>query len=435
MSTIISQSVPRRRLIVLGSTGSIGVNALEVVDHLRRAGLYEFEVVGLAAGSNRERLQQQAAQFNVAHLAIAEGLPQKGVGPLFSGPDAALRLVEAVARPGDLVLGAMVGAAGIPATLAAIDRGCDIALANKETLVAAGAIVMPRARQRGVNILPVDSEHSAVFQCLANVQASKRPNVQRTDGGFVNHSADLDVSTFGRFDVSAVRRIVITASGGPFRNASAAEIAAATVEQALNHPTWNMGRKVTIDSATMMNKALEIIEAHWLFDLPPRKIEVVIHPQSLVHSFVEFVDGSVIAQLGPPDMRTPIQYALTWPRRLEGCSRQLDWTTLRQLDFAPVDHERFPAVRLAYDVIERGGSAGAILNAANEVAVHAFLERRISFGQISAVVRAAVDAIPARPIQTLEDVLSADHEARQWVAQRIQAQPSVPAVVPAASRC
>jgi 1-deoxy-D-xylulose-5-phosphate reductoisomerase len=428
MSTAAGQSVPRRRLIVLGSTGSIGVNALAVVDHLRCAGLYEFEVVGLAAGSNVERLLQQAAQFNVAHLAIAEA-PEKEVRSLFSGPDAALRLIEAVARPGDLVLGAMVGAAGIPATLAAIDRGCDIALANKETLVAAGAIVMPRARLRGVNILPVDSEHSAVFQCMEGLKTWSPGGLKEDQA-----SAPSSLQAFRTPSLpSAVRRIVITASGGPFRNASAAAIAAATVEQALNHPTWNMGRKITIDSATMMNKALEIIEAHWLFDLSPQKIEVVIHPQSLVHSFVEFVDGSVIAQLGPPDMRTPIQHALTWPQRLEGCSRRLDWTTLRQLDFAPVDHDRFPAVRLAYDVIERGGTAGAILNAANEVAVHAFLERRIGFGQISALVRAAVDAIPARPIETLEDVLNADRQARQWSEQRIQAEPSAAAVVPAAS--
>ncbi|MDY7107347.1 MAG: 1-deoxy-D-xylulose-5-phosphate reductoisomerase [Planctomycetota bacterium] len=381
---------PSRRLIVLGSTGSIGVNALEVVDHLHAQGLAELDVVGLAAGANTALLARQAARFGVEHVAVADGgrtSPLDGIDHVYTGSGAAQELVEAIAREGDLLLGAMVGSAGVPATLTAIDRGCDIALANKETLVAAGELVLPRATRKGVHLLPVDSEHSAIAQCLRS----------------------------GR-TVDEVRRLVLTASGGPFRTWEKQRLFSATPEQALRHPTWNMGRKVTIDSASMMNKALEVIEAHWLFDMPASKIEVIVHPQSLVHGFVEFEDGSVAAQLSPPDMRMPIQYALTWPQRLEGCARSMDWTDLRRMEFEPVDDERFPAVRLAYDVIGRGGTAGAVLNAANEAAVTAFLDHRIPFGLIPRLAREALEAIPVRPVERLEDVLEADRLARAFVA-------------------
>lgn len=387
---------PSRRLIVLGSTGSIGVNTLGVVEHLRERGLYDFEVVGLATGSNADAVHEQSRRFGVRHVAIANDVHARsdssGQRCIYTGANAALEMVQAVAQEGDLVVGAMVGSAGVPATLGAIDRGCDIALANKETLVAAGALVMPKVRERGVNLLPIDSEHSALFQCLVS----------------------------GR-SIDEVRRIVITASGGPFRTWSREQTDNATVEQALNHPTWSMGPKVTIDSASLMNKALEIIEAHWLFGLPSAKIEVIIHPQSLIHSFVEFVDGSVLAQLGPPDMRTPIQYALTWPLRLEGCSKRVDWTTLRKMDFEQVDHGRFAAPRLAHRVIETGGTAGAIINAANEAAVTAFLARRIPFGRISMFVQEALEAIAAQPVRTLADVLEADQAARRYVNEAIEA--------------
>ena len=382
-----------RRLIVLGSTGSIGTSALTVVEHLRRENLYDFEVVALAAGGNGERLARQARQLGVDRVAIADpaqapGL--SGIDHVHAGPDAALELVEAVARPGDLLLGAMVGAAGVPATLAAIDRGCDIALANKETLVAAGGLVMPKVKASGVNLLPIDSEHSAIFQCLLA----------------------------GR-SIDEVKRLVITASGGPFRTWPGPKLYHATVEEALNHPTWSMGPKITIDSAALMNKALEVIEAHWLFGLPRDRIDVIVHPQSIVHSFVEFVDGSVIAQLGPPDMKTPIQYALTWPTRTAGCSATMDWSSLKRMDFEPVDHERFPALRLAYEVIEKGGSAGAILNAANEAAVAAFLDRRIPFGRISDLVREALGAFEVTPLHTIDDVRAADRAARRYVEGRL----------------
>ncbi|MFP4145063.1 MAG: 1-deoxy-D-xylulose-5-phosphate reductoisomerase [Phycisphaeraceae bacterium] len=383
-----------RRLIVLGSTGSIGCNTLEVVEHLRQAGEAAIDVVGLAAGRNADRLIEQARRLDVPAVAIADeklapaveqALPKATV---FSGEDAAKRLVEEIHATD--VAAAVVGAAGLPATLAAIERGRTIHLSNKETLVAAGELVTTLVKKHGARLLPVDSEHSAIFQCIDG-----HPN-QR------------------------IQRIVLTASGGPFRNADKATIDRATPEEALNHPTWNMGPKVTIDSASMTNKALEIIEAHWLFGLPGERIEPIVHPQSVVHSFVEFVDGSVLAQLGPPDMRTPIQYALTWPGRAPGCSRAMDWAELSELTFQPADFGRFGALKLAYRVIEAGGTAGAIFNAANEAAVEAFLERRIRFGRIVEVVGEALDALPARPIDSLETVLEADREARAYVVGRVE---------------
>jgi 1-deoxy-D-xylulose-5-phosphate reductoisomerase len=410
----------RRRLIVLGSTGSIGVNCLAVVAHLRDTNSCHFNVAGLAAGSNVPLLLEQARQFAVEHIAIADGAGQRvdsTAAKVFTGSDSALQLVEHVARSGDLVVGAMVGSAGIPAILAAIERGCDIALANKETLVAAGALVMPLARERNVNVLPIDSEHSAILQCLeGHIETSKRRNVKMKDE---MGDGDFAVSTFRRFDVSGLRRIVITASGGPFRGWSRDRMERATVKDALNHPTWSMGPKVTIDSASLMNKALEIIEAHWLFGLPADKIEVIVHPQSLIHSFVEFVDGSVIAQLGPPDMRTPIQYALTWPERASGISRAMDWTNLKRMDFEPVDLDHFEAPLLAKRVIEAGGTSGAILNAANEAAVTAFLNHQIAFPRITELVREALDALPPTPVRNLNDVMQADEAAREFVNDRL----------------
>jgi len=394
-----------RRVVVLGSTGSIGVNALAVIEHLTRSGQQPFEVVGLAAGTNAKQLAEQAQRVGCPAAAIADpcGAAAINTEHVFVGPDAAIKLIEHT-RP-DVVVSAIVGIAGLPATVAALRQGCTVALANKETLVAAGAWVVPLAAKHGATLIPIDSEHSAIFQCLAQVVAP-----------------------------DAVRRVVLTASGGPFRDWSVAQMRDATPEQALNHPTWDMGPKITIDSATMMNKALEVIEAHHLFGLPPEKIEVVIHPQSVVHSFVELADHSVLAQLGPPDMRTPIQVALTHPRRVPGCSDQLDWSKLSRLDFHPPAPERFPALRLAYDCIRAGGTsggasggtsggtAGAILNAANEVAVAAFLEHRIGFGRIVELVADTLQAIPVGKIADLSDVFAADQQAREHVRTLIQAQ-------------
>lgn len=386
---------PSRRVIVLGSTGSIGVSALDVVaslDAAESAGP-RFEVIGLAAGTRAADLEAQAARFDVRDLALAAPGASDAVASsrrLRTGPDAATTLVREIARPGDLVVAAMVGAAGIPAVLAAIEAGCDVALANKETLVAAGAIVMPAAAAAGVAILPVDSEHAALHQCLRS-----------------GHGPD------------EVRRLVLTASGGPFRTWDAERMRVATVDAALDHPTWAMGRKVTIDSASMMNKGLELIEAHWLFGIDADRLDAIVHPQSIVHSFVEFADGSTLAQLSPPDMRMPIQYAMCHPERVPGCAPTLDWAGLRELVFEPVDHDRFPAIRIALEAIRRGGTAGAILNAANEVAVEAFLAERIPFGRLAELVAEAIAELPIDPVTDLANVQAADAAARDWVRHRL----------------
>ena len=383
-----------RRLIVLGSTGSIGASALEVVEHLAASegGGPRFEIVGLAAGRRLEDLERQCARFGVQDAAIGLQSCEKTPGSslrIRTGSRSAVELVRDVAAPGDLVIAAMVGAAGIPAVLEAIDRGCDVALANKETLVAAGAIVTEAATRKGVEIVPIDSEHAAVHQCVRS----------------------------GR-DADEISKIVLTASGGPFRTWDANRIDRATVEEALAHPTWKMGPKVTIDSASMMNKGLELIEAHWLFGVDADRLDAIVHPQSIVHSFVEFLDGSSIAQLSPPDMRMPIQYAMCHPMRVPGCAPALDYTTLRELVFEPVDHRRFPAPGLALQAIRTGGTAGAILNAANEAAVEAFLEGRIRFGRISELVAAALDSIEALEARDLDEVVEADRRARGFVRER-----------------
>jgi 1-deoxy-D-xylulose-5-phosphate reductoisomerase len=380
----------RRRVFLLGSTGSIGTSALDVVRDFARRGDARFEVVGLAAARNGDALVAQAREFGARAIALAddsvdlEGHAALPTGTrVLRGADAARELLRDHARRGDLVLAAMVGAAGIEPVLEAIALGCDVALANKEALVAAGSIVMPAAARAGVRIIPVDSEHNALFQCLKASTA-----------------------------MDEVRRVVLTASGGPFRMRSRSEMARATVDDALAHPTWRMGPKVTIDSASLMNKALELIEAHWLFGLGAERIDAIIHPQSIVHGFVEYLDGSVLAQLSPPDMRTPIQQAMCDPQRFDGPSRKLDFTALRSLDFEPVDLERFPAITLAHRVISAGGSAGAVLTAANEIAVRAFLDRRIGFLDITEVVRATLDACRPCPVASLADVRSADAAAR-----------------------
>lgn len=387
-----------RRLIVLGSTGSIGVNTLSVVDHLTRNGS-QIEVVGLAARSSTKALIEQAKRFNVKHLAVAdkasaaklhEAMPEVEI---FAGDDAALQLVKQVDCSD--VAAAIVGIAGLPATLAAIELGRRIHLSNKETLVAAGALMTRKAAENGAILLPVDSEHSAIFQCLAGVNEQPRSK--------------------------SIRRLVLTASGGAFRDRPLDQIASATPEDALKHPTWDMGPKVTIDSATMMNKGLEIIEAQWLFGVAPEKIQPLIHPQSLVHSFVEFVDGSVLAQLSPPDMRSPIQTALTWPDRVAGCGDKLDWTRLGDLNFYPPCPDRYPAIELAYKALRLGGTAPAVLNAANEAAVQAFLDRKIAFGQIVPLVANALEAISPQPADQLTTILDADQAARRCVAEELQA--------------
>ncbi len=382
------------RLLVLGSTGSIGVSTLEVVEHLEAATHRRCEVVALVAGRNAATLAEQARRHRPAAIGLADesargDLGEVGGAKVHLGEDAALEIVETFARPGDVVMGAMVGAAGIAPTVAAIRKGCRIALANKETLVAAGSLVMGEITRRQGMILPVDSEHSALFQAMRSGESRE------------------------------VRRVVLTASGGPFRTWPLERLRNATVSDALAHPTWKMGRKVTIDSASLMNKALEVIEAHWLFGLSADRIEAIVHPQSVVHGFAEFVDGSVIAQLSPPDMKMPIQCALTHPERVDGCAARMDWTRLRGLEFEPVDRERFPAIDLAGEVIRRGGSAGAVFNAANEIAVEAFLAGRIGFTRIHGLVAEALDSLPSQSLESLDDVAAADAAARAWTEEQV----------------
>lgn len=399
-----TQHPVEKRLIVLGSTGSIGTQTLEVIEHLnaladRGQSPVRYRVVGLATGRNAAAMFEQAAKFGVRELALANGVasdPAPTGARVRRGESGAEQLVREVEC--DLVLGAMVGAAGLPATLAAVQLGRDIALANKETLVAAGSLVIPAARASGSRLLPVDSEHCAAWQSLLAGQPDACPPMICADH---------------------ISRMILTASGGPFRSWSASDTYNATPAQALKHPTWQMGPKVTVDSASLTNKALEIIEAHWLFGIPGEKIDVVVHPQSIVHALVEFADGNVIAQFAAPDMRTPIQYALTYPHRSAGMSRKIDWRTLGTLEFSPPDRERFPALDAAYDIIARGGTAGAVFNAANEVAVEAFLDGRIPFGRIPELSRAALDRVGISPVRAIDDVLAADAEARRMVAREL----------------
>lgn len=397
---ISTSNAKTRRVLVLGSTGSIGVQALEVIEHLNM--LFEqgessvrYQIVGLAGGSNAELLQSQAAQFAVRDVAICKGndsLDQSRLN-LRTGVDSARRLVEEV--PCDLVVGAIVGFAGLDSVLSAIERGIDVALANKETLVAAGSLVIESARKSGARLLPVDSEHAGVWQCLQSISLDPYCPPMETPSG--------------------IDRVVLTASGGPFRSRTRQQIVGATLDDALNHPNWAMGAKVTIDSATLMNKALELIEAHWLFGLSADQLGAVIHPQSTVHAMIERSDRSVIAQLGAKDMKAPIQHALSFPARLAGCAPNLDVTQLGQLNFEPIDPDRFPAIGLAMRTIEAGGTAGAILNAANEQAVGAFIQGRLGFGRIDECVAQAMNELPIEPINTLDDVIAADTRAREFV--------------------
>lgn len=394
-----------RRLIILGSTGSIGTQTLGVVEHVNRlhdAGRspVRFDVVGLAAGVNTGLLAEQARRFGVGELAVAHPDAEFiGPGTPRRGPGAAERLVREVEC--DLVVASMVGAAGLPATLGAVELGRDIALANKETLVMAGPVMLDAARRRGVRLFPVDSEHAGVWQALAGVLEPAQAPPFVAPG--------------------TVRRVVLTASGGAFRDRTLSEVHDATPEQALAHPNWSMGAKVTIDSATMTNKALELIEAHHLFGLDNDRLGVLIQRQSVVHALAELADGAVIAHMGAPDMRHPIQAAITAPHTLDTRDEtRLDLDTLTRLDFAPVDPARFPAIGLARRVIDQGGTSGAIMNAANETAVEAFMQHRVPFGRITGLTAEAMDAIEPVPLTDLDSTLDADRRAREHVESRLQ---------------
>ena len=368
-----------RGVALLGSTGSIGTTALRVLERQRD----RFHVAALTAFANGDLLEEQAARFSPSFV----GCVNNGASDRSSWRTGHECLVEAATRSDvDIVLNAVVGAAGLDATLAALEAGKRVALANKESLVVAGSLVMDTARRHGGEVVPVDSEHSAILQCLAG----RRP-------------AD-------------VRRVILTASGGPFRDWSPERLAKATVDDALHHPTWQMGRKITVDSATLANKALEVIEAHYLFDLPYDRIDVVVHPQSVVHSLVEFVDGSVLAQMGTPSMELPVLYALTHPERVPDSGVQpFDPVRCSPLTFEPVRHDQFPALRLGTRAGMAGGAAPAVFNAANEQAVALFLEGRITFNDIADAIESALASLEHTPGGTREALLSADSSARRHV--------------------
>jgi len=385
-----------KEIAILGSTGSIGRQTLAVVEGMPE----RFRVVALAAGHNLEELAQQVAKHHPQLVSVAdaarasalvERLGSAGIQGLPEIQHGSAGLAAVATHPrAEMVVSAAVGVVGLEATYAAVKAGKQLALSNKEVLVAAGELVMAAAREANVELLPVDSEHNAIHQCLRGAQRNE------------------------------VKRLVLTASGGPFRKTPLAAMASATPEQALAHPNWRMGRRITIDSATLVNKGFEVIEAHWLFGMRPDQIEVVIHPQSTIHSMVEFVDGSILAQLGPTDMRMPIQYALTYPERLASKEVALIWGELRRLDFEKVSTRRFPCLRLAREALRKKGAYPCAFNAADEVAVEAFLDGRLPFPGIAAVIEQVLARTPRIKLTAISDVLAADAEARRMAREEVE---------------
>ncbi|MBN1399019.1 MAG: 1-deoxy-D-xylulose-5-phosphate reductoisomerase [Bacteroidetes bacterium] len=375
-----------KNIAILGSTGSIGRNSLSVIHNLSD----RFNVTYLSTNTNIELLQNQITQFKPRGVVVLDEKKAPALR-LIAGDSVEILtgregLLEIVRRDDvDIVINSLVGFAGLKPTIEAIKHHKNIALANKETLVVAGELVTSLAREYGVSLLPIDSEHSAILQCLAGEQWPR------------------------------ISKIILTASGGPFLNLSKDEFSSITVERALNHPNWKMGNKITIDCATMMNKGLEVIEAHWLFGIPTERIDVVIHPQSIIHSMVEFVDGSIKAQLGIPDMKIPIQYALTYPDRVQLNGGKVDFPKLQMLTFLAPDRDKFRCLQLAYDAIALGGTAPAIMNAANEVAVQAFLEKKIPFQRIPELIEKALDSQPNHLSPDLEHTFQSDHKTREYV--------------------
>lgn len=368
----------KRKISIIGSTGSIGRQALEVIEKLQD----KFEIIALTGGANVELLREQALKFKPKYVCVGnskgEKLDIEGVKTLYG--QEGLEEICSI-KENDIILVSVSGKVGLRPTLTAIDNGIDIALANKETLVMAGDIVMPRAKEKGVNIIPVDSEHCAIHQCIK--------------------------------DISQVDKLIITASGGPFLHKTIDDMKNATVAQALNHPRWSMGKKITVDSATLMNKGLEIIEAHHLFNMPYEKIDVVVHPQSIVHSAIEYVDGSVIAQLGLPSMHIPIQYAITYPERFEGIkSKSFSFADIARLDFEKPDFEKFPSVKMAYEAGKIGGSATVCMNAANEEAVFAFLEDKIKLYEIYQITSKMMEQHHLVKNPSIDEIFEIDKEVR-----------------------
>jgi 1-deoxy-D-xylulose-5-phosphate reductoisomerase len=381
-----------RRITILGSTGSVGASTIDLIE--RNPGAFEIEA--LTANKNVKLLAEQARRLKpqlavvadpALYGALKQALADTNIA-VAAGPEA---LIEAAKRPASWVMSAIVGAAGLRATMAAVERGACVALANKESLVCAGDLMTEAVKRHGATLLPVDSEHNAIFQCFEGDQRR------------------------------SIEKLILTASGGPFRTRKREELRGVTPAQAVAHPNWDMGAKISVDSATMMNKGLEVIEACHLFAMPEPQIEVVVHPQSIIHSMVAYEDGSVLAQLGSPDMRTPIAYTLAWPKRMAAPSARLDFAKIATLTFEPPDPERFPALRLARQALKDGGTSPTVLNAANEVAVFGFLEGRIGFLEITDVVEDTLAAMPAAPMTSLEQLSAVDAEARATASRRAKA--------------
>ncbi|MCH8836199.1 MAG: 1-deoxy-D-xylulose-5-phosphate reductoisomerase [Candidatus Marinimicrobia bacterium] len=383
-----------RALTILGSTGSIGTQTLEVVENLPG----EFRVVALTANRNIELLAHQARQFEVEAVALADPTGADELRRMLAGSGIAIHtgrsgLLEIAGRDDiDLCLNGLVGGGGMAPTMAALEAGVDVALSNKESLVMAGALITALQQEKGARLLPIDSEHSAIWQCLAGE------------------------------DRSQIRRLVLTGSGGPFRTWPLEDMSQVTREQALRHPNWDMGPKVTIDSATMMNKGLEVIEARWLYDIPPERIDIVIHPQSIIHSMVEFVDGSIKAQLGVPDMKIPIQYALAYPDHRPADWPRLDLAAIGELTFEEPDLEKFPCITLAYDALRRGGSAPAALNLANDLAVQAFLDDQLAFASIPRVLERVLSEHPFIETPTLADLEELEGWTERYVSKTLSSE-------------
>jgi 1-deoxy-D-xylulose-5-phosphate reductoisomerase len=382
----------KKHIAILGSTGSIGTQCLDVIRNHED----KFVAEVLVAGNNEQLLIEQALEFhpNMVVIAnedkyeiVADALQDEDI-KVFAGESSIDHVVQISSV--NMVLTAMVGFAGLKPTLKAIEAGKPIALANKETLVVAGDLIMKAVQKHRVPLIPVDSEHSALFQCL-----NGEP-------------------------IGSIKKLILTASGGPFRNKTAEELKEVSLKQALNHPNWDMGPKVTIDSASMMNKGLEVIEAYWLFGIPADKIEVIVHPQSIIHSMVEFIDGSMKAQLGNTDMRLPIQYALSWPNRIETHVEPISLTEIGKLEFEAPDTNRFPNLRLAFDALKKGGNAACVLNAANEIAVQAFLDEKIRFTDIADVNEQVMNAVEFHKSNTIEDYIESDKTAREKAVEQIK---------------
>lgn len=422
----MEREISEKEIIILGSTGSIGRQTLEVARN------FNIKVCGLSANTNIELLEEQAREFGPKAVAVADeekaaklriSLKDTGIEVL-AGMEGQRRLVSM--HEGDTVVTAMVGIAGLVPTLEAIKNGKNIALANKETLVTAGKIVMDAAAKSGVSIIPVDSEHSAIFQCLeGNNKSAVKINEDATASNASDNKSKIKNNGSGKSNKngavcnSPVKRLLLTASGGPFRGRRADELKSVAREEALKHPNWCMGNKITIDSATLMNKGLEVIEARWLFDIEEDRIQVLVHPQSIIHSMVEYVDGSIIAQLGSPDMRIPIQYAITYPERKGNSFTRIDLLKIGSLTFEEPDLKTFRCLSLAYDALKDGGTMPVVLNAANEVAVELFLQDRIAFLDIPELIGEAMGRHTIIENPSLEDILETDMDARRQVMKLV----------------